>query len=166
MDIRHLYRNKTTAKSIFMFSTGLLILLFIAGCSQNFGRIHWDENVTQAFQNNQVAPDYNFYQYTVGMRVFAIVGLDPELELQSNIWRELSSDPEDFSLATSRIWSNYTQLPDDPRGAIIRNPSGEDVGVYFSSIRFVSIKFQPNNRVMVMLDTTPITGGPDNRRTP
>lgn len=149
-----------------LFGTGLLILLFLSACSQDFGRIHWDQNVTQAFQNNQVKPDYNFYQYTIGTQVYAIVGLDPELELRSNIWRELSSDMEDFSLATSRIWYNYTQLPEDPRGAIIRNPSGENVGVYYSSIRFVSVKFKPNNRVLVMLDTTPITGGPDDRRSP
>ena len=166
MDIEYLYREKMTAKTIFMFNTGLLLLLFIAGCSQNFGRIHWDENVTGAFQNNRVEPDYNFYQYTIGNRVFAIVGLKPELELQSNIWRELSSDTEDFKLATSRIWYDYALSPMEPRGAIIRNPSGEDVGVYFSSIRFVSIKFQPDNRVMVMLDTTMITGGPDSRRIP
>jgi hypothetical protein len=166
MHINYLHNRKTTSASIIIFGTTLLALLFLAGCSQDFGRIQWDENVTQAFQNNQVEPDYNFYQYTIGMRVFAIVGLDPELELRSNIWRELSSDTEDFSLATSRIWYNYTQLPEDPRGAIIRNPRGEDVGVYFSSIRFVSIKFQQNNRVMLMLDTSPITGGPGNRRTP
>ena len=166
MKIKYLHCAKVTVKTIIPFSTGLLIMIFLAGCSQNYGRIQWDENVTQAFQNNQIEPDYNFYQYTVGTRVFAIVGLDPELELQSNIWRELSSDTEDFSLATSRIWSNYTQLFEDPRGAIIRNPISEKVGVYFSSIRFVSIKFQPNNRVMIMLDTTPITGGPDTRREP
>lgn len=165
MDIKYLHCGKTTVKTLTL-SSGLLILLFLAGCSQNFGRIHWDENVTQAFQNNQVDPSYNFYQYTIGMRVFAIVGLDPELELRSNIWRPLSSDTEDFSLATSRIWYSDTQLPKDPRGAIIRKPDGEDIGVYFSSIRFVSVKFKPNNRVMLMLDTNPITGGPDNRRIP
>ena len=166
MYIRYLHSGKMTAKLMFMFGTGLLALFFFTGCFQNFGRIQWDENTTEAFQNNQVGPDYNFYQYTIGTQVYAIVGLDPELELRSNIWRELSSDTEEFSLATSRIWENYTAVPKYPRGAIIRNPSGEDVGIYFSSIRFVSFKFDPNNRVMVMLDTTPITGGPDSRRTP
>ena len=166
MNIKPLYRGEMAAKTMILLSTGLLVLLFAAGCSQNFGRIRWDENVTRAFEANQVEPAYHFYQYTVGMRVFAIVGLDPELELQSNIWRELSSDTEDFSLATSRIWSNYTQLPDDPRGAIIRNPSGEDVGVYFSSIRFVSINFRPENRVVLVLDTSVVRGGSDSRRTP
>ena len=166
MNIKPLYRGEMTAKTMILLSTGLLVLLFAAGCSQNFGRIRWDENVTRAFEANQVEPAYHFYQYTVGMRVFAIVGLDPELELDSNIWRELSSDTEEFKVATSRIWYDYAVSPIEPRGAIIRNPSGEDVGVYYSSIRFVSIKFKPNNRVMVMLDTTPITGGPDDRRIP
>ena len=166
MDIRYLYRKRATAHTIFMLCTGLMTLFLVAGCSQNYGRIHWDENVTQAFENNQVDPNYNFYQYTVGRRVFAIVGLDPKLQLQSSIWRELAADTEDFKVATSRIWYNYTKTPEDPRGAIILNPSGEDVGVYFSSIRFLSIRFEPDNQVMLLLDTTPFTGGPDNRRDP
>ena len=148
-----------------MLGSSLLALLFIAGCAQNYGRIHWDENVTRAFQENQAEPGYHFYQYTIGMRVFAIVGLDDELELQSNIWRELPSDTEDFKVATSRIWYSDVTIPKEPRGAIIRSPSGENVGVYYSSIPFVSIKFKTNNRVMVMLDTTQITGVPDGRRT-
>ena len=159
MNIRYYYVPK-----LFMFGSGMLILLLMIGCSQNFGRIHWDENVTQAFQTNQIDPDYNFYQYTIGTQVYAIVGLDPELELQSRIWRELASDTEDFQLATSRIWYNYTRTDEDPRGAIIKDPTGESVGVYFSSLRFVSFKFRPENQVTVLLDTTPITGGPDRIR--
>ena len=165
MNIRYLYRKKVTLLTIFIL-TGLMMLFSVTACAKNFGRIHWDDNVTQAFQTNEVDRNYNFYQYTVGTQVYAIVGLDPKLELQSRIWRELESDTEDFSLATSRIWYNYTKTPRDPRGAIIRNPSGENVGVYFSSIRFLSINFKPNNRVTLMLDTTPITGGPSGRRDP
>lgn len=165
MDIRHLYRKKTTAHTIFTLCTGLMTLFLVAGCSQNFGRIHWDDNVTQAFESNQVDPNYNFYQYTVGMQVYAIVGLVPKLEMHSRIWRELASpDSEEFKVATSRIWYNYTAILEEPRGAVIRDPAGENVGVYFSSLRFVSIKFKPENQVMVMLDTSPITGGPDGRR--
>jgi hypothetical protein len=166
MKIRYLFLQRTIAKKIFMFSLGVLTLVWVAGCSQNFGRIHWDENVTQAFEANQVEPGYNFYQYTIGMRVFAIVGLDPKLELQSRIWRELETDTEDFKVATSRMWDNYTQLPEYPRGAVIMDPDGEKVGVYFSSIRFVSINFKPENQVVVILDTSNILGGPDDRRTP
>ena len=166
MDIRYLICKKTTAKTVFMFSIGLLAFIGLSGCAQNYGRIHWDDSLTQAFQTYEVERDYNFYQYTVGNRVFAIVGLDPKLEVRSDIWRELASDTEDFEVAIDRIWYNYTTIPRDPRGAFIRDPSGENVGVYFSSIRFFSVRFKPNNRVALLLDTAPFVGGPDDRRTP
>jgi len=166
MKIRYLYLQWTAAKTIFMFILGVLTLVWVAGCSQNSGRIHWDENVTQAFEANQVETGYNFYQYTIGMRVFAIVGLDPKLELQSRIWRELEADSEDFKVATSRMWDDYSQVREYPRGAVIVDPAGQKVGVYFSSIRFVSINFKPENRVALILDTSVVRGGPDGRRTP
>jgi hypothetical protein len=166
MNIRYLYLTRTTAKAIVMFSLGVLTLVWGVGCSQNYGRIHWDENVTRAFETNQVEPNYNFYQYTIGMRVFAIVGLDPKLELQSRIWRELETDTEDFKIAMSRMWDDYSQVREYARGAVIMDPAGEKVGVYFSSIRFVSINFKPENRVAMILDTSVIRGGPDDRRTP
>jgi hypothetical protein len=46
------------------------------------------------------------------------------------------------------------------------NPDGEKVGVYFSSIPIVSIKFKPDNQVVVMLDTSAIRGGPDGEKIP
>lgn len=166
MDIKHLYYRNTTAKTIGMYSIGLLALVWLSGCAQNYGKIHWDDSLTQAFQTYEIDRDYNFYQYTVGNRVFAIVGLDPKLEVRSNIWRDLASDTEDFEVAIDRIWYNYTKIPRDPRGAFIRDPGGENVGVYFSSIRFLSVEFKANNRVSLLLDTTPILGGPDGKRDP
>ena len=145
---------------------GLLTLLSLAGCSQNYGRIHWNDDVTRAFEANQFDSDYNFYQYTIGMRVFAIVGLDQKLELESRIWRELDADSEDFKVATSRMWDDYSQTRYEARGAFIMDPVGERVGVYFSSIRFISIHFKPENRVQLMLDTSVVRGGPDDRRSP
>ena len=166
MKIRCRYLQRTTAKTIIMFSLGLLALVWGDGCSQNYGRIHWDDHITRAFEANQVEPGYNFYQYTIGMQVYAIVGFDPKLEMQSRIWRELARDTEDFKVATSRIWYNDYQLPEEPRGAVIMNPDGEKVGVYFSSLHFVSIKFNPGNQVMVMPDLSLIRGGGEGRRNP
>ena len=166
MKICHLYHLRTTVKTIFMFSLGLLTLVWAGGCSQNYGRIHWDEDITKAFEANQVEPGYNFYQYTIGMQVYAIVGFDPKLEMQSRIWRELARDAEEFKVATSRIWYNDYQEPEEPRGAVIMNPDGEKVGVYFSSLHIVVIKFKPGNQVMVMPDLSLIRGGGEGRRTP
>ena len=149
-----------------MFGMAVLTLLWIAGCTQNYGRINWDENVSRAFEANRFDSDYNFYQYAIGNRVLAIAGLDPKLELQSRIWRELDADTEDFDIATSRMWEDYSQVREYARGATILDPAGNRVGVYYSSIRFVSIHFKPNNQVQLVLDTSTFLGGPDDRRTP
>ena len=54
MNIRCLYIKRTTAKAILMFSLGLLTLVWGVGCSQKYGQIHWDEDVTRSFEMNQV----------------------------------------------------------------------------------------------------------------
>jgi len=140
---------------------GLLAAVLIVGCSGDFGRIRWDADVTQAFENSQVPLDLNFYYYGVGMQTYAIVGLDPKWELNSSMWRKLEADTEKFKVVKSRIWYNDLTLPHEPQGAVILDPDGAKAGVYFSSLPFVSIKFKPENRIMVMLDTMYIRGGPD-----
>jgi len=149
-----------------MLGVAVLTLLSLAGCSQNYGRIHWNDDVTRAFEANRFDSDYNFYQYAIGMRVLAIVGLDPKLELESRIWRELDADTEDFKVATSRMWDDDSRVRYEAGGAFILDPVGERVGVYYSSIRFISINFKPENRVQLLLDTSVVRGGPDDRRSP
>ena len=163
MKIGSIYPKKTSERLNLIggLSLGFLAAALIFGCSGDFGRIHWDEDVTQAFETNQVQPDLTYYYYGVGMQTYAIVGFDPKWELNSIMWRQLEAETEDFNIVKSRIWYNDLTLPDHPRGAIIRDPVGDKVGVYFSSLPLVSIKFKPENQVMVMLDTMYIRGGPD-----
>ena len=160
MKIGHSFPKTAAENFYFGCSVCLLALVLFASCSQNYGRIRWDEGVTQSFQSHQVQPGYKYYYYGIGMRVFAIVGLEPELKLKSKMWRELATDSEDFKVATSRIWDNPYYYPHDPRGASILNPDGEKVGVYYSSLIYVTIKFQPENHVSVIPDTA-FLGGPD-----
>jgi len=163
MKIGFIYPKKTSERLNLIggLSLGFLAAAMIVGCSGDFGRIHWDADVTQAFETNQVQPDLTFYYYGVGMQTYAIVGLDPKWELNSIMWLQLETETEDFNVVKSRIWYNDLTLPDHPRGAIILDPVGDKVGVYFSSLPLVSIKFKPENQVMVMLDTMYIRGGPD-----
>ena len=167
MKIGFIYPKRTSERSYLIgsLSMGFLAAVLIVGCSGDFGRIRWDADVTRAFETNQVQPDLNFYYYGIGMQTYAIVGLDPKWELKSRIWRQLEADTEEFNVVKSRIWYNDLTLPRHPRGAIILDPGGAKVGVYFSSLPFVSIKFEPENQVMVMLDTMYIRGGPDGGNT-
>lgn len=167
MKITHNFSNKISQilKPTVTISLGLLAVALIAGCSADYGRIRWDEDITRSFKTHQVQTDYNYYYYGIGMRVFAVVGLDPELEMQSRIWRELSPDTEELTVAISRIWDNPYYAPYHPRGAYIVNPAGEKVGVYYSSLIYVTTKFESENRVSIIPDTA-FLWGPDSSWTP
>ena len=133
------------------------------GCTGNYGRIQWDADVTEAFETNQVNPDYQYYFYGVGMQTYAVVGLDPKWEMNSIMWRSLQSDTEEFKVTTSRIWDNDYVAPYYPRGAHIIDASGDRVGVYYSSLIYPTVKFETENQVSVILDTAFLWGPGDPR---
>ena len=80
--------------------------------------------------------------------------------MKSKIWREVLQDREAFQVFVSRAWINYTYKPYNPQGAFILDPQGKQVGTWYSSLRFVTVKFSENNRIILMPDT-PFLGGPE-----
>ncbi|MBT8366673.1 MAG: hypothetical protein KJP23_18435, partial [Deltaproteobacteria bacterium] len=144
------------------FMTGLCCLMafIFSGCFENYGRLHWDPQVTATFENHDIQPGFNYYYYGVGNQTYAVAGISTELSLKSTIWREIPQDTGEFKILISRAWENYAYKPYDPQGAHILNPEGNRVGLWYSSLRFVAIKFDENNRIQLMPET-PFLGGPE-----
>ena len=139
---------------------GLVVVIMLSGCAGSYGRLNWDPQVTAEFQNHDIQQGFNYYYYGVGNRTFAIAGISTEYNMKSRIWREIPQDTEAFKSLVSRAWENYAYRPYDPQGAHILNPEGNRVGVWYSSLRFVTVKFAENNRIVLMPDT-PFLGGPE-----
>ena len=139
---------------------GLVAAIMLSGCAGIYGRLNWDPQVTAAFQNHDIQKGLNYYYYGVGNQTYAIAGISTEYTIKSRIWREVPQDTEEFKSLVSRAWENYFYMPYDPQGAHILNPEGNRVGIWFSSLRFVTIKFAENNRIVLMPDT-PFLGGPE-----
>jgi hypothetical protein len=138
----------------------LFAALMLSGCAGNYGRLNWDPQVTTAFKNHDIQQGFNYYYYGVGNRTFAIAGISTEYNFESRIWREVPQDTDAFKGLVSRAWENYFYMPYDPQGAHILNPEGNRVGVWYSSLRFVTVKFAENNRIYLIPDT-PFLGGPE-----
>jgi hypothetical protein len=147
-------------RNYFLLGLCCLIAFIFSGCFENYGRLHWDPQVTAEFQNHTVQKDYNYYHHGIGNRTFAIAGVSAEYHMKSRIWREVPEDIEAFKGFVSRAWINHAYLPHDPQGAYILDPQGKQVGTWYSSLRFVTVKFAENNRIVIMTDT-PYLGGPE-----
>jgi hypothetical protein len=138
----------------------LLLSALISGCFANYGRLDWDPQVTADFQNHTVEKGLNYYHYGIGNRTFAIAGVSAEYHMKSRLWREVPDESEALKGFVSRAWINHAYKPYDPQGAYILDPQGKQVGTWYSSLRFVTVKFADDNRIALMPDT-PFLGGPE-----
>jgi hypothetical protein len=136
----------------------MILTTLISGCLQNYGRLKHNDEVTRAFQTYQVESNYKYYYYGRTNMPYAIVGIDSDYHMQSRVWREVDRDTEQFKKMIYWVWDDvYT--PFYLSGADITDPSGKKVGVWYSGIWYAAVRFEKNNRIVVMPDT-PFLGGP------
>ena len=150
------YNNKRL-RVLFPPMIGIIVLTLIAGCAGTYGSLKRDAEVQQAFESNQVPKEYKYYYYGFDTRPYAIFGIEPKYEMNSNMWREATPDTDDFKEMVRWIWEDYGYYK---FGADILDPLGKKVGVFYSAIRETSVKFVNDNQIKVM-PNTPFLWGPE-----
>ena len=148
--------RKSSSRRIFQKCVGLLLMVLMAGCAGNYGRYNHDAEILQGFLNNKVPPDYRYYYYGFDTRPYAVIGIEKKYDAGSNLWREVEPNSEKFHKMIRWIWGDYGY---SPFAARIFDPSGNPVGVLYTSIQEVAIKFSGDNRIVVM-PHTPFLWGP------
>ena len=134
----------------------LIVSAMVSGCSENYGRIKRNPELSRIFQSYEVEPGYKYYYYGRTNAPYAIIGIDPAYHISSKVWREVDPGTEQFKEMVDWVWGgDYYSLIS---GASILSPTGEKVGIWYSSIWFVAIRFEENNRIAVMPDTPFIRG--------
>ena len=134
----------------------LIVSAMVNGCFENYGRLKRNPELTRVFQSYKVEPDYKYYYYGRTNSPYAIIGIDPAYHISSKVWREVDPGSEQFKEMVDRVWGDdyYSSIS----GASILSPTGKKVGIWYTSIWFVAIRFEDNNRIAVMPDTPFIRG--------
>ena len=140
-----------------IYAVTLIILIGIAGCAGNYGNLKRDKQVFEVFENNQLSEDYKYFYNGVNNQTYAIVGIDPKYRLESQLWREVEPNTEEFGKIANRLWEDFDYYP---YGATLFDPAGNKVGVWYSSVYFARLKFYEDNQIEVLMDT-PYLWGPD-----
>lgn len=136
----------------------LLLSALFSGCFENYGLLKHNHEVTRAFQTYQVEPDYKYYYYGRTNMPYAIVGLDRAYHMRSRVWREVDHDSEQFEKMIFWVWDDV-RVPFYLSGANITDPNGKKVGIWYSGIWYAAVRFDKNNRIVIMPDT-PFLRGP------
>ena len=140
-----------------IYAVGLIILIGLTGCAGNYGSFMRDEQVAQAFKTNQLPTQYKYFYNAHHNLTYAILGIDPKYKLESQFWREVEPNTEEFKQIWSRVWEDYNRYT---YGANLIDPAGNTVGVWYSAVNTASLRFYEDNEVEVLLHS-PFLWGPD-----
>ena len=152
----HITGNKSRAFRAVLFLFSVFIFSGLSGCGGKYGSLKRDTEVYQAFASSRVSTQFKYY-YNGHSFTYAIVGIDPRYRIESKFWRETRPDTEEFKQLTNRIWEDYGYYR---YGANIFDPSGDKIGIWYSSIYNVAFKFVDDNEIVILLGT-PYLWGPD-----
>lgn len=132
----------------------LLLLTTLTGCFSDYGRVKRNSEITRAFQDNQVPTNYRYYYYGRTNMPYVIIGINPDYNLKSRIWREVKPDTAAFKEMTYWVWSDtYTYLK-SPRGADIVDPAGKKIGIWYSNAHWAAVKMlDDQGNIMIAPDT-------------
>ena len=136
----------------------LILSLMAIGCSGSYGSLQRDPQVTTAFDDNSVNPNYQYFYYGRSNQPYVIVGIDRTYYMDSKMWREVEPNTDQFKEMVYWIWTDILYARYYGKGAHILDPQGNRVGLWYSPIWWAAIRFNEDNRVEIMPDVMSVAG--------
>jgi hypothetical protein len=125
-------------------------MLALAACAGNYGRLQRSNEVGQAFERYEVLADHAYYATGPEARPTAILAIGRAYALKPGLWR-----PVDMTtgLLQRLVDAMTDQLGYTPAilGGVIVDPAGNRAGVYYSRFSRITIRFEPENTIVVSL---------------
>ncbi|MGD2187516.1 MAG: hypothetical protein PVI71_15405 [Desulfobacterales bacterium] len=139
-----------------MRTFSLLILIWLLGCTANYGRLQHSHQITRAFENELPLPRHEYYYLGVDYMPLAIVGIDASYELEANSWRRIDYNIIRLDQLTDRMLNREGYAP---AGFRIIGPDGKQIGVWYSSLHWAVVKIEEGNRITVLSPELPAERG-------
>ena len=143
-----------------------LAILSVTGCFGSYGHLQRSNDVSRAFERHEVLADHTYYASGPEARPTAILAIHRSYILKTGLWRRVDMTPE---LLNRLVDAMTDQLGFTPTilGGVIVDPSGNRAGVMYSLYSRTTIRFEPENVIIVSLpkpdsDPFPMNG----RRSP
>jgi hypothetical protein len=124
-----------------------VIQVALCGCA-NWGSIRYSPEVTQMFRTYRILPDHRYYYTGLESMPYAIVAIDDRYSLVSRVWHEIDPRSEQYKNMVDNIWIQFGGIY-DPRGALIVDQSGKQVGIWYSSWTWTGVKTKDDNQLII-----------------
>lgn len=130
-----------------------LATLFLAACAGSYGSLQRSNEVSRLFERHEVLADHAYYTTGSESLPTAILAIHRSYSLKPGLWRPVEMTPE---LLHRRVDAMTDQLGFTPAimGGVISDTAGKQVGVWYSPYSRTTIRFEPENVIVVSLPST------------
>jgi hypothetical protein len=120
--------------------------------SFRYGSLEPDPEVTRAFQNSVVLPDYAYYIAGEGDIPHAIIGIHKDYSLRRSFWHKVDLTPP-----VLRGWVYQMDMiyGYPPSGYDILDDNGTKVGVWYSSKPWTTVVIEKDKTISVLAPEPP-----------
>ncbi len=127
----------------------MLVTLTVA-CTDNYGNLQRSNDVSKVFERHEILADHAYYATGPEARPTAILAIHRSYTLKPGLWRSVKMSPE---LLNWLVDAMTDQLGFTPAilGGVIADPAGKQVGGWYSLYSRTTIRFEPENVIVVSL---------------
>ncbi|MGD9050726.1 MAG: hypothetical protein PVG17_02690 [Desulfobacterales bacterium] len=123
-----------------------LAVLVLAGCATgNYGYLKRSPDVTQAFETYHAYPQHRYYHLHLENNPYAVVALQNNYRLGGHMWVEFDPHSDKFEKVIGLIKFNAVSWA-RPYGSYIHDPTGNQIGYWFSSLKVRSLRVDDQNQ--------------------
>jgi hypothetical protein len=137
-------------KYCFVFLFLMATADFLAGCAGNYGRIARDEKTNESFLEGEISREYNYFYTGPQSLPSAILKIEKEYELVSDLWIPFESPEENVGTSVENLQfyhENHGRYR--PYGYRIVNCEGKIVGGWYSIWDWTAVKCLEGNKIDV-----------------
>jgi len=141
---------KNTRHTLYGLLLWLPLVAFLTfGCpSENVGGVKKSAEITKAFKDLYVFPDYRYYFLNHENDPYGVAGLDREYWLEGPSWREVDPASPTFKKVVELVQS-FPVPGSRSEGFYIMDPQGMPIGVWYSSLGAGIMVDPETNRVSI-----------------
>ena len=148
MNVQRNFTLKGIISVAVLLTSCLIIVIFISGCFQNYGKIQRDHAVTVAFETGELPHEYHYHFFGNRNHPFAVMGLDSEWTLKARIWRPVELTSDEFKHMTKWIWED---LGFYKYGANILDPEFVKIGIIYTSSWMAAVKVDREAKIVEVM---------------
>ena len=128
----------------------LLCMVILSACGGSYGHFQRSNDISKTFERHEVLSDHRYYATGPEARPNALLAVHRAYTLRSELWRPVEMTPERLRHLVNAM-TDYLGFTPAILGAVITDPAGRPVGAWYSPYGHTSVRFEPDDVIVVSL---------------